>query len=246
MGSMRIFKRFLLAIAWLGLSCAAVAVRADPQPPQPATQPAKADPAGLQLRANEAMARGEFAAALPMLIEVSKTLTDKPDELGSMLEQIRVCKRQLQNPVQQPLPKIDLSSSRTPHPAPVKGQTLDMAIKELGNFDYDSDKGGGIPDDVTALEGTRIRTSGFMVPLDQALRINRFALVPSLFSCCAGQPPQIQHTIVCQTPAEKALEYTPDAITVEGIVHVHEEREHGFIISIFQMDVSSVKLAESP
>ena len=244
MGSMKFLKVFLLVIACCGLSCAAAAgVRAAAPP---ATQPVKTDPAGLQLRANEAMARGEYAKALPMLIEVSKAMTDQPDNLGSILEQIRVCKRQLANPLQPPMPKIDLGSGRKPHEVPAKGQTLNIAIKELGNFDYDSDKGGGIPDDVTALDGAHIRTNGYMIPLDQAERINRFAMVPSLFSCCYGQPPQVQHTIVCQTPAEKALEYTPDAIVVEGTLRVHEERDHGFIVSIFQLEVSSVKLADNP
>jgi len=29
-------------------------------------------------------------------------------------------------------------------------------------------------------------------------------------------------------------------------LRVHEERDHGFIVSVFQLDVSSVKLAENP
>ena len=75
-----------------------------------------------------------------------------------------------------------------------------MAIKDLGNFDYDEDKGGNIPADVKALSGATIRLHGFMIPMDQAENITQFALVPSLFACCFGQPPQIQHTIVGQLP----------------------------------------------
>jgi hypothetical protein len=34
-----------------------------------------------------------------------------------------------------------------------------------------------------------------MIPIDQAENITSFALVPSLFACCFGQPPQVQHTV---------------------------------------------------
>src|SRR5262249_53012334 len=114
-------------------------------------------------------------------------------------------------------------------------------IKDLGNFDYDADKGGNIPDDVVALNGSKIRLKGFMIPMDQAVNITQFALVPDLFSCCFGQPPQLQHTIVVNCPKGKAVSYYPDEITVEGKLTVAEKKDEGFIISIFQVDVNSVK-----
>jgi len=83
-----------------------------------------------------------------------------------------------------------------------------------------------------------------MVPLDQAEAITQFALVPSLFACCYGQPPQIQHTIVVQVTKGKSLPYYPDQITVEGTLHVSEQRDGGFIVSIFQMDATSVRAFE--
>ena len=118
-----------------------------------------------------------------------------------------------------------------------------MQIKELGNFDYDADKGGNIPKDVQALSGMRIRLHGFMIPIDQAESITQFALVPSLFACCFGQPPQIQHTIVCKAPAGKAISYYPDELLVEGKLKVEEKKDDGFIVSIFEVDVTSVKPA---
>ena len=44
--------------------------------------------------------------------------------------------------------------------------------------------------------------------------------MPSLFACCFGQPPQIQHTIVVQCPEGKAVSYFPDEINVEGTAAV--------------------------
>jgi hypothetical protein len=129
------------------------------------------------------------------------------------------------------------------HPAPIAGQTVELPIKELGNFDYDATNGGGIPDDVTRLDGCHFQTSGYMIPLDQAESISKFALVPSLFACCFGQPPQIQHTIVVHVPKGKAVSYYADEIVVEGTLVVQEKKEDGFIVSIFEVNCTSVKAA---
>ena len=82
-----------------------------------------------------------------------------------------------------------------------------------------------------------------MIPMDQAESITEFALVPSLFSCCYGQPPQIQHTIVVHVPKGKAVSYYPDQISVEGTLTVDEKKEDGFIVSIFEVNTTSVKPA---
>lgn len=134
-------------------------------------------------------------------------------------------------------------ANRQPHPAPQAGQTLTMTIKELGNFEYDPDKGGNIPDDVKRLSGAKIRLTGFMIPANQAEHITQFALVPSLFSCCYGQPPQVQHTIVCNCPKGKAIGYSPDPIVVEGTLQVKEERDDGYVTSIFQVIPTSISEA---
>jgi hypothetical protein len=223
----------------------------------PATQPS-ADTAGqLQVLANEALARNDYAGALPMLEKVSQLLSNQPDQLGPILEEIRVCRRQISKGATasatatpsaiSPIVTIkDVTGDpRQPHPAPVAGQTIELPIKQLGNFEYDPEKGGNIPDDVKAMDGCQFRTHGYMIPLDQAESITEFALVPSLFACCFGQPPQIQHTIVVHCPKGKAVSYFGDELIVEGTLHVQEIKDGGFIVSIFQIDASSVKAARS-
>ena len=140
-------------------------------------------------------------------------------------------------------PLTEAGPNRIPHPAPKPGQVLDLAIKQLGNFEYDAEKGGNIPADVLRLQGATIKLHGFMIPMDQAENISQFALVPSLFACCYGQPPQIQHTIVVQCPKGKAVSYYPDEIVVQGTLDVKEKKDDGFIVSIFDMQASSVKPA---
>ena len=241
-------KAFVIAAITLGL-LTAHGVWADASP---ATQPSSPTTVNeLQLQANETMGRGDYKAALPILEKVSQLLVDQPDQLGPILEQIRVCRHQmlavasnpkLATPVQSTALAVD-NGPRHIHPAPIAGQTVELPIKELGNFDYDATNGGGIPDDVTRLDGCHFQTSGYMIPLDQAESISKFALVPSLFACCFGQPPQIQHTIVVDCPKSKALNYFPDELVVEGTLHVKEIKDDGFIVSIFQMDATSVRPA---
>ncbi|HEY1922398.1 MAG TPA: DUF3299 domain-containing protein [Tepidisphaeraceae bacterium] len=245
----------ILVAVLLGLLSAGTAL-ADASP---TTQPAGANLVNeLQLRANEDMGRNDYASALPLLQKVSELLADQPDQLGPILEQIRVCRHQMLNPPVKP--PVDLTGNpmaappqsmamvvdggpRHIHPAPAAGQTIEMPIKELGNFDYDANVGGNIPADVLRMDGCHFKTTGYMIPLDQAESISEFALVPSLFACCFGQPPQIQHTIVVHCPKSKALSYFPDELIVEGTLHVKEARDGGFIVSIYQLDASSVRVA---
>jgi hypothetical protein len=201
--------------------------------PAPATEPAAQPPDDrLEFRAARAFDKADYATALPLLRQLAVTLKDKPAKLPVIQERIKACEKALG--------PATSASARTPHPAPVPGQVLAMTIKELGNFEYDGEKGGNIPDDVKRLSGAKIRLTGFMVPADQADRITQFALVPSLFSCCFGQPPQVQHTIVVTCPNGKAVSYDPEQIVVEGTLRVEEKRDDGFIISVFQVDPTSI------
>ncbi len=246
----------LASIALAGLLLPAVGLLAD--------GPATTAPSGIEVRAMEEFNRAQYALALPMLQQAVIDEKANPDRVASLQENIRVCQRNLAAPAQpvlasdqsagaaqpqqlQSVPATpgpqSLSEGRKPHPPYVAGQVLEMGIKDLGNFDYDADKGGNIPADVTALNGAKIRLNGYMIPMDQAESITEFALVPSLFSCCFGQPPQIQHTIVVHVPKGKAVSYYPDEISVEGTLKVDEKKEDGFIVSIFEVDTTSVKPA---
>ena len=174
------------------------------------------------------------------LVGLHARVTDRPDLLGPIQEKIRVCeKNMLTDPKAGVIESVN--ATRKPHVAPKAGEALEMAIKELGNFDYDADKGGMIPKDVIALTGSKVRLRGYMIPMDQATNITQFALVPDLFACCFGQPPQLQHTIICRTPKGKAVSYYPEEISVEGTLKVQEKKDEGFIVSIFEMDIASVK-----
>jgi hypothetical protein len=134
--------------------------------------------------------------------------------------------------------------TRIPHKPIKPGEIRTLAIKELGNFPFDPLKDADIPEDVKALSGSKVRLRGFMVAWTQADSITDFGLVPSLVSCCFGQPPGPEHVITCRLPKNKALSYTMDEIACEGTLKVNVKREDGYTYSIFELDVTSVKLAE--
>jgi hypothetical protein len=233
---------------------APAACAADTKAATPAAAPAKTDAtATLEQRANEAMNRGQFSLAKDLFTKVADRIKDTDKKrYAAIQEQIRACEasiKQLAAP--NPLPPTNLTEpavetapeKRKKHVAPANGQPYVISMKELGNFEYDADKGGNIPDDVKKLTGTKVRVQGFMIPLDQADNISHFSLVPSLFACCFGQPPQIQHQIVVHTPKGKAVGYYPDEIVCEGTLKVDEKKDDGYIVSVFEMDVQSVKPA---
>jgi hypothetical protein len=225
------------------ISIGGLTLAVDTTPPAPSAQ--------LELRANTAFNRGEYSTALPILQKLADSAKDDPAKLGPIQEKIRVCEKAIASlkamgpPAGSSPAPADATSAeaRKPHPPYKSGETLEMAIKDLGNFDYDQEHGGNIPKDVVALNGAKIRLRGFMIPMDQAENITQFALVPSLFACCFGQPPQIQHTIVVDCPKGKAVGYCPDEIVVEGTLKVQEKKDDGYVVSIFGVDVSSVKPA---
>jgi hypothetical protein len=222
-----------------------------------ATAAADTNAAALEVRADQHFLGGEWAQALPMYKKLAEMAKSDPARLGPIEERIRVCEKNIAklaklSPSAAGAPTasavavpaaLPTAEQRKPLPAPKEGETLDIAIKQLGNFDYDQEKGGNIPDDVKRLSGQPVKLRGFMIPMDQADNITKFALVPDLFACCFGQPPQIQHMVVASCPPGKAVGYSPDEIVVEGKLNVDEKKDDGYIISIFEVTVTSVKAA---
>ncbi len=231
-----------------GLAPDATTGTADTVVASPPRAPSAAELAQIEITANQFLAAGQYRDALSPLRRLESGYANDPSKLGVIREQIRLAERNLAaagpDVPASALAQADAAKPREVFVKPKPGETLDFQdIRELGNFDYDAVAGGNIPADVTGLSGSRIRVRGYMIPLDQAENITHFALVPSLLACCFGQPPQIQHTIVVSTPRGKAVSYYPDVLVVEGSLRVEEKKEDDFIISIFEMDASSVRPA---
>lgn len=240
---------------WIGATIAmTIATAASAQTPstQPTAAALPAIPAGgqggqsteaLETAATAAFESNDYAAALPLLKDLSVRLRDQPEKVAPLLEKIRVAEKA----VADASPIIEgINGPRTPHPAPVAGQTYTVALQKLGNFPFDAEKGGNIPADVRALSGSTVKLNGYMIPIDQSEKITKFVLVPSLFACCFGQPPSLQHTVMVSTPTGKAVSYFAEQIDVTGKLTVQERKEDGFILSIFELDATSIRPSAVP
>lgn len=222
---------------------------------KPAAKPADdaSSVESMEARANEAYEAGEYTQALPLLNKLKERYKDDAEKLKPLEEKIALAQKKLIEQLekegtlaaaaQQAPAGPPSDEERKPHPAPKAGEPYVTTIQELGNFQFDQDKGGNIPRDVAALSDSAVRLSGFMIPLDQADKIKQFVLVPDLFSCCLGQPPQVQHSVIVTCPEGKAVSYFPDQIQVEGKLKVEEKKDDGYIISIFEIACTSVKPA---
>jgi hypothetical protein len=242
---------------WLAssLSCAVVVMAEPTSSPVPTGAPSTAPATRavdwslvpleeLEQKANTAFEAGRYDEALPLLRSYAVRIRNQDEKVQLVLEKVRLCEAMLAATASTQPVIEGQTVARVPHDPPREGQPREMTLLRLGNFDYDGNKGGNIPADVKALAGSLVRVKGYMLPLDQTDRITKFVLVPDLFACCFGQPPQIQHTVIVRTPKGKSLAYYPEPIWVTGKLNVEEKSEDGFIISIFEMEATSVKPAE--
>src|SRR3982750_429618 len=155
----RMVNRLTVAACLLGCSALLAAAAPATQPTKPttgpATQPAAALSAvndkvpdsltGPQLATQAQMAfnRGKYAKALPMLKKAAAEAEGQPAKQGALQERIRVCEKALAalkndpNAAATANPTTPAAGARKPHPAPKSGETYEIAIKDLGNFEYD-------------------------------------------------------------------------------------------------------------
>ncbi|MGC4030522.1 MAG: DUF3299 domain-containing protein [Tepidisphaeraceae bacterium] len=173
---------------------------------------------------------------------------------SAMQERLRFARRQLpadntpaaNGPTTVPAatqPAEVTNAARKPHVRPADGQVFKTTLHELGNFEYNEDDDKTIPDDVHKLDGVKIQIDGVMLPLDQAGRVTRFLLVNDMMSCCYGTAPKLQNVAMVQLPKDKWMAATTDRIVIQGTLHVKVRREDGFVLSIFEIDPSSIKFS---
>ncbi len=86
---------------------------------------------------------------------------------------------------------------------------------------------------IKALDGKRIEMLGYMMPLTEIENIKEFLLVPSLWGCCYGQPPAINHIVAVKMPAGKTAKFYSGPIQVNGQFRVSETKQDGYVVSLY-------------
>ena len=99
----------------------------------------------------------------------------------------------------------------------------------------------GMPKRVKELDGKRVLMTGFMLPIDEVQNIKEFLLVQSLWSCCYGQPPDINGIVRCVMPKKKTSDYFFDPLKLIGTFKVEATVMDGYCVDIYQLHVESLE-----
>ena len=118
-------------------------------------------------------------------------------------------------------------------------QPLRLTFKKLGSWQFIEGK-TPIPAEVRALDGKRVEISGFMWSNSRIQQLTEFILVQSLWSCCFGQVPDMNHFLEVKLPPGRWAEYYPHPVTLTGKLSVGELWEGGHLRSLYRLEAEEV------
>lgn len=118
-----------------------------------------------------------------------------------------------------------------------------LKFDEVTGWTYD-DGLRGMPENIKQLSGEKVLMTGFMLPIDEVENIGEFLLVKSLWSCCYGQPPDVNGLVRCVMPKDQATDYMFDPLKVVGTFKVEATRMDGYCVDIFQLAVDQIEKIE--
>ena len=127
--------------------------------------------------------------------------------------------------------------------------TIDLTFKKL-EFDPGADYAGKhvtsnmkvtLPPEILALDGKRVRITGFLVPvLSTGGRIREFFVMVSQGSCCFGTAPRLFDFIDAKLPEGTDLKDLDIPAVFEGVLHVRKTPAEDEWIPLFTMDAEDV------
>jgi hypothetical protein len=131
----------------------------------------------------------------------------------------------------------------------VADDTVDLSFKAL-EFDPGPEWAGKhvtakdpvkLPPNILALDGKRVRITGFLVPvLNVNGHIREFFITSSPSSCCFGVAPRVFDFIMAKMPDGTDAAYIGDPAVFEGVLHVRKPPAEDEWIPIFTMDATDV------
>lgn len=118
-----------------------------------------------------------------------------------------------------------------------------ISWNQLGGFPYL--EGVRLPPEVEALAGRNVGIFGFMLTLGDSERVTEFVLVESLWGCCFGAVPEVNQTILVRLDPDSPAEYSAAPMLVTGRLEVGEEREAGFVTSLYRIGGATLRPADA-
>jgi hypothetical protein len=127
----------------------------------------------------------------------------------------------------------------------IEGLDKIVTFDELSAWPYE-DGLKGMPKKVKDLHGKKVLMSGFMLPIDEVRDIKEFLLVQSLWSCCYGQPPDINGIVRVVMPKGKTTDYFFDPLKIIGTFKVEATSIDNYCVDIYQIEVESLEALKEP
>lgn len=115
-----------------------------------------------------------------------------------------------------------------------------LPFDEIDSWPYE-DGLKGMPKRIKELAGKKVLMVGFMLPIDEVQNIKEFLLVKSLWSCCYGQPPDINGIVRVVMPKGKTTDYFFDPIKIVGTFKIESTVLDGYVVDIYQLHVESLE-----
>lgn len=103
--------------------------------------------------------------------------------------------------------------------------------------------GDQIPSRIKMLDEQKVLLVGFMVPIDVDRRgnVTAFALTQNQSFCCYGIPPGLTELVIIEMEEGKTAPYAYDIpIATYGSLHIGEEIDDGYILSLYRMTGTEV------
>jgi hypothetical protein len=116
-----------------------------------------------------------------------------------------------------------------------------LSFEEISSWPYE-DGIKGMPEQLESLNGRNVLMTGFMLPIDEVENIKEFLLVQSLWSCCYGQPPDINGIVRVVMKGNARLDYQFDPLKVVGTFRIGATFEDGYCVDIYQLEADSVEV----
>ena len=122
----------------------------------------------------------------------------------------------------------------------IEGLDKIVTFDEIESWPYE-DGLKGMPKRIKELDGKRVMMTGFMLPIDEVQNIREFLLVQSLWSCCYGQPPDINGIVRVVMPGKKRTDYFFDPLKIIGTFKVEATVIDGYCVDIYNLQVETIE-----
>ncbi len=116
-----------------------------------------------------------------------------------------------------------------------------LTFNDLREYRYSKRDRYPLPEKLKALKGQEVNIAGYMIPMSEALDVTEFMLVQiPFFGCCYSVPPEPNETVMVKMAKGKKTEYVYTPIRVTGKFDIQETKIDGFVVSLYQIEATSV------